>query len=170
MNEFAINFGTDRQLLLPDGFMPETVTLQVESRTRSISSIEEIYEWDRDEVAAKAFGTRDIRHPLVAEMQRRYRVLSKNGSRDVESYNEKISKITEPEDNGDGESAPERLPYIVVIIDELADLMMAKGKEVEIAITRLAQLARAVGIHMILATQRPSVDVITGVIAFCRIH
>jgi len=101
---------------------------------------------------------------LVAEMQRRYRVLSKSGSRDVESYNEKISKITEPEDNGDGESAPERLPYIVVIIDELADLMMAKGKEVEIAITRLAQLARAVGIHMILATQRPSVDVITGVI------
>lgn len=93
---------------------------------------------------------------LTLEMERRYKLLSKSGDREVEAYNKRI--LETPNEN------EVHLPYIVVIIDELADLMMAKGKEIETSIARLAQLARAIGIHMILATQRPSVDVITGVI------
>jgi len=82
------------------------------------------------------------------EMEERYRLLAKVGARNIDSYNEKQEKI----------------PYIVIIIDELADLMMVSRDQIENAITRLAQLSRAVGIHLILATQRPSVDVVTGVI------
>ncbi|MBF0253772.1 MAG: DNA translocase FtsK 4TM domain-containing protein [Candidatus Omnitrophica bacterium] len=100
---------------------------------------------------------------LVSEMENRYKILSKFKVRDMEGYNERVEKDPGIRKIGDIEY-PERIPYIVVIIDELADLMMTQGKEVESAIMRLAQLARAVGIHMILATQRPSVDVITGVI------
>ena len=91
----------------------------------------------------------------IYEMERRYRMLSLISTRDVERYNE---KIRQSKDGG------ERLPYIVIIIDELADLMMVASKEIEGYITRLAQKARAVGIHLVLATQRPSVDVITGII------
>lgn len=99
---------------------------------------------------------------LVSEMERRYKTLSKETVRNITAYNEKIQALPAPSDP----NAPraERMPYIVVLIDELADLMMAAGKEVESAIMRLAQLSRAVGIHLVLATQRPSVDVITGVI------
>jgi S-DNA-T family DNA segregation ATPase FtsK/SpoIIIE len=85
------------------------------------------------------------------EMDRRYDILSNEGVRNIESWNAKAS-------------FQDRLPYIVVIVDELADLMIQCGAEVETVIVRLAQLARAVGIHMIIATQRPSVDVITGLI------
>lgn len=88
---------------------------------------------------------------LVEEMQRRYRVLAERGVRNIDGYN----KLPDKE---------ETLPYIVVIVDELADLMMTAQREVEDSIARLAQMARAAGIHLILATQRPSVDVITGVI------
>ncbi|RNB88167.1 DNA translocase FtsK [Brevibacillus nitrificans] len=87
---------------------------------------------------------------VVAEMERRYNLFAKTGSRNIEMYNAQV------------EGAP--LPYIVVIVDELADLMMVAPGEVEDAICRLAQMARASGIHLIIATQRPSVDVITGVI------
>ncbi|MCR8696767.1 DNA translocase FtsK [Campylobacter sp. RM19073] len=90
---------------------------------------------------------------LVAEMERRYRIMSQTRTKNIESYNEKMKK-----DGG------ETLPFIVVIIDELADLMMTSGKEVEFHIGRLAQMARASGIHLIVATQRPSVDVVTGLI------
>lgn len=86
----------------------------------------------------------------VAEMERRYRMFAEIGSRDIQSYNEK--------------KKDEALPFIVVVIDELADLMAQSAKEVEGAIVRLAQMARATGIHLIVATQRPSVDVITGLI------
>ena len=80
----------------------------------------------------------------------------------MESYNKKIRS---GEVVGTGEGAPpEKLPYIVIIVDELAELMMVAAKDIEISIARLAQMARASGIHLILATQRPSVDVITGVI------
>jgi DNA segregation ATPase FtsK/SpoIIIE-like protein len=89
------------------------------------------------------------------EMERRYRLLSQINTRDIERYNQKVA--------GYGDSY-ERLPYIVVIMDELADLMMVAQKEIEGFITRIAQKARAVGIHLVLATQRPSVDVITGII------
>lgn len=90
---------------------------------------------------------------LVAEMERRYKIMSQTRTKNIESYNEKMKK-----DGG------ETLPFIVVIIDELADLMMTSGKEVEFHIGRLAQMARASGIHLIVATQRPSVDVVTGLI------
>lgn len=91
---------------------------------------------------------------LVSEMENRYKRLSRIGVRSIEEFNSRLTPETEDE----------RLPFIVVFIDELADLMITVSREVEPAITRLAHMARAVGIHMVLATQRPSVDVITGVI------
>ena len=90
---------------------------------------------------------------MVAEMERRYKIMSQTRTKNIESYNEKMK-------SEDGE----QFPYIVVIIDELADLMMTSGKDVELYIGRLAQMARASGIHLIVATQRPSVDVVTGLI------
>ena len=108
---------------------------------------------------------------LVAEMERRYKVLSKVGAKNIIAFNEKVQNkeikadnLIHNSENADEPVVVKKMPYIVVVIDELADLMMSSAQEVESAITRLAQLARAVGIHMILATQRPSVDVITGVI------
>ena len=110
---------------------------------------------------------------LLSEMERRYKILSRVGAKNITGFNEKVDKkqITgdtlKPTEEGADEQEPilvKKMPYIVLVIDELADLMMASAQEVETSITRLAQLARAVGIHMILATQRPSVDVITGVI------
>jgi S-DNA-T family DNA segregation ATPase FtsK/SpoIIIE len=94
----------------------------------------------------------------VAEMDRRYDLLADAGVRDIEGYREKL------EDGGLDPEGFDRFPYIVVMIDELNDLMMVAGREVEEAIVRIAQMARAVGIHLVIATQRPSVDVITGVI------
>ncbi|WP_059105221.1 FtsK/SpoIIIE family DNA translocase [Shouchella shacheensis] len=96
---------------------------------------------------------------VVAEMERRYDLFSHTGTRNIEGYNELIKRRNEEEE----EKQP-TLPYIVVIVDELADLMMVASGDVEDSIARLAQMARAAGIHMIIATQRPSVDVITGVI------
>ena len=102
----------------------------------------------------------------VREMEERYKTLAAEGVRNIEQYNRNIrlalqergaAAATDPE-------APKPLPFIVVVIDELADLMMVASNEVEESICRLAQMARAVGIHLILATQRPSVDVITGLI------
>ena len=90
---------------------------------------------------------------MVAEMERRYKIMSQTRTKNIESYNEKMKS-----------EGGEQFPYIVVIIDELADLMMTSGKDVEFYIGRLAQMARASGIHLIVATQRPSVDVVTGLI------
>jgi S-DNA-T family DNA segregation ATPase FtsK/SpoIIIE len=89
---------------------------------------------------------------LIKEMEERYKRLAARNSRDIRTYNSKLA----PDE--------ERMPYIVVVVDELADLMLVAARDVEESITRLAQLARGVGIHLVLATQRPSVDVITGVI------
>jgi DNA segregation ATPase FtsK/SpoIIIE, S-DNA-T family len=100
----------------------------------------------------------------VAEMERRYRDLAGWGVRNIDGYNTEIMRrnlVKEYDEKGEPHKT---LPYIVIIIDELADLMMTSGREVEESITRLAQMARAVGIHLVLATQRPSVDVITGLI------
>jgi S-DNA-T family DNA segregation ATPase FtsK/SpoIIIE len=108
-------------------------------------------------------ATRALRW-AVAEMERRYMLLSDRGVRNISSYNRKVLK---EQKTGPGNETPERsetLPYIILIIDELADLMMASSRDVEEAITRLAQMARAAGIHLIIATQRPSVDVLTGII------
>lgn len=112
----------------------------------------------------------------VEEMERRYRLMAALGVRNLAGYNAKIAEgvanghpllnpLWKPVDSMD-ETAPElqALPYVVVVIDELADMMMVVGKKVEQLIARIAQKARAAGIHMILATQRPSVDVLTGLI------
>ena len=108
----------------------------------------------------------------VAEMDLRYKLLAEKGVRNIETYNEKIraelkdwkpAKV-QPDSDDPPVEPPRELPFLVIIIDELADLMMVAAKEVEVYITRLAQKARASGIHLILATQRPSVDVLTGII------
>jgi S-DNA-T family DNA segregation ATPase FtsK/SpoIIIE len=119
---------------------------------------------------------------VVAEMEDRYRKMSKMGVRNIEGYNGRVREALDKgemfsrtvqtgfdDETGEPvfeteEFAPESLPYIVVIVDEMADLMMVAGKEIEACIQRLAQMARASGIHLIMATQRPSVDVITGTI------
>ncbi|NQT92104.1 MAG: DNA translocase FtsK [Lentisphaerae bacterium] len=105
----------------------------------------------------------------IAEMEKRYRLFAKVAVRNIESYNNRI--ITKQEDLFDmagredqGEEPPAKLPYIVIVIDELADLMLVAQADIENCVARLAQLSRAVGIHMILSTQRPSVNVITGTI------
>jgi S-DNA-T family DNA segregation ATPase FtsK/SpoIIIE len=98
----------------------------------------------------------------VSEMERRYTLLSEKGVRNIDAYNRKVMKDREPK-KPDGETE-KSLPYVIVVIDELADLMMTSSRDVEEAITRLAQMARAAGIHLIIATQRPSVDVLTGII------
>ena len=109
---------------------------------------------------------------VVGEMERRYRIMAKVGCKNISGFNQKIDETT---NNGETLANPisltpenpeslDKWPYIVVIVDELADLMMSSGKKVEQYIARIAQKARAVGIHLILATQRPSVDVITGLI------
>jgi S-DNA-T family DNA segregation ATPase FtsK/SpoIIIE len=100
----------------------------------------------------------------VREMEERYKTLAAEGVRNIDQYNRNVQQmITEKRTPKDGEY-PKPLPFIIVLIDELADLMMVASNEVEQSICRLAQMARAVGIHLILATQRPSVDVITGLI------
>lgn len=96
----------------------------------------------------------------VAEMTRRYQAFAEHQVRDMKGYNEKVSQL-ESDENG---NKPDTMPQIVIIVDELADLMMVAPGEVEESICRLAQLARAAGIHLVLATQRPSVNVITGLI------
>ena len=119
---------------------------------------------------------------VVGEMEERYRKMSKMGVRNISGYNSRVADALSKGENFDrtvqtgfddntGEPvfetesfAPEKMPYIVVIVDEMADLMMVAGKEIEACIQRLAQMARASGIHLIMATQRPSVDVITGTI------
>lgn len=106
----------------------------------------------------------------VKEMDRRYETIARLGVRNINGYNEKLEllKTEAPESVHD----LERMPYLVIIIDELADLMMTAGKDIETSIVRLAQLARAAGIHLILATQRPSVNIVTGLIKAnfpCRI-
>jgi len=91
---------------------------------------------------------------MVGEMERRYKLMADNRTKNIDNYNQKVkaNKTAEP------------FPFIVIVIDELADLMMNGGKDVEYSIARLAQMARACGIHLIVATQRPSVDVVTGLI------
>jgi DNA segregation ATPase FtsK/SpoIIIE, S-DNA-T family len=100
----------------------------------------------------------------VSEMERRYKELAGWGVRNIDGFNTEVSRRNLVKDYDESGEPHKPLPYIVIIIDELADLMMVSGHEVEESITRLAQMARAVGIHLVLATQRPSVDVITGLI------
>lgn len=110
-------------------------------------------------VVYDASKTVNVLRWLINEMERRFEILSEVGARNIYFYNQKIERNGKYKKEGF-----EYMPYIVVVVDELADLMAAKGKEIEATIVRLAQKARAVGIHLILATQRPSVEVITGLI------
>lgn len=96
----------------------------------------------------------------VQEMEHRYELMAEMGVRNIDRYNYKVEKKQEDS----SPSSHEKIPYVVVVIDELADLMMVASRDVEVAITRLSQMARAAGIHLLIATQRPSVDVLTGVI------
>ncbi|KKP69010.1 MAG: cell division FtsK/SpoIIIE [Candidatus Moranbacteria bacterium GW2011_GWE1_35_17] len=105
----------------------------------------------------------------VREMEERYKILEAVGSRDLESYSQKFKKgmtrdVIDPDTSEVVKEELKKLPFIVIVIDELADLMVSHGKDVEGAIMRLAQMARAVGIHLIISTQRPSVEVLTGII------
>ncbi len=105
----------------------------------------------------------------VMEMERRYDELAKLGVRNIEGFNQRIEELREDRNKLSAEEQqefyiPKKYPYIVIVLDELADLMMAAASEVESSIARIAQMARAVGIHLVIATQRPSVDVITGLI------
>ena len=102
---------------------------------------------------------------VVAKMEERYRLLAEKGVRNIDQYNRAIAResaLAKRKEEGDSKAQP--LPYIVVVIDELADLMIVSARDVEESLIRLAQMARAAGIHLVLATQRPSVDVITGII------
>ncbi|NLG12719.1 MAG: DNA translocase FtsK [Lentisphaerae bacterium] len=99
---------------------------------------------------------------VISEMQRRYEILAKVGARNLESFNNR--QLQEPEFDDEGNEIPAKIPFLVVIIDEMADVMLTSRQDVETALARIAQLSRAVGIHCIVATQRPSVNVITGII------
>jgi S-DNA-T family DNA segregation ATPase FtsK/SpoIIIE len=102
---------------------------------------------------------------VVEEMERRYTMMAEQGIRNIENYNQRLKEGSlRPIEGTEGSTPPKQLPYVLVVIDELADLMIVSGREVEESIIRLAQMARAAGIHLILATQRPSVDVLTGLI------
>jgi S-DNA-T family DNA segregation ATPase FtsK/SpoIIIE len=122
-----------------------------------------IWRPDLDEVVStKPSNTISMLNSMVLEMERRYDMLSEIRARNIVEFNAKVRQLQEMAK--DGKTRFTQLPYIVIVIDELADLILVAAKEVETPIARLAQKARAVGIHLIVATQRPSVDVITGVI------
>ncbi len=102
---------------------------------------------------------------VVGKMEERYRLMAQKGVRNIEQYNRAVAKdLAANRPKPDDEIVPKKLPYIVVVIDELADLMIVAARDVEESLMRLAQMARAAGIHLVLATQRPSVDVLTGII------
>ncbi|MGD0339708.1 MAG: DNA translocase FtsK 4TM domain-containing protein [Bacteroidota bacterium] len=114
-----------------------------------------------EEIVTTSMNAVNVLKGCEIEMERRYDMLAKAGVRNIADYNEKVQSGKMKVHEG---VKPRKIPYLIIVIDELADLMMTAAKEVEEPIARLAQLARAVGIHLVLATQRPSVDVITGVI------
>ncbi len=117
-------------------------------------------------IAPVITDTKKVSHMLkwvVGEMKRRYKILALAGARNIEAYNNRTNKEVEILDE-DEMPIPAKFPFMVIIIDELADIMMTSGNEVETALAQIAQLSRAVGIHTIIATQRPSVNVITGII------
>lgn len=148
--------------------------LLIDPKRIELSSFEGIPHLIHPVVTDAKMATRALRW-AVEEMELRYKLLADKNVRNIESYNRVLAR-EKPQKNKDRGNGPEpdaasdselqhyKLPYVVIIIDELADLMMVASRDVEESITRLAQMARAAGIHLILATQRPSVDVLTGII------
>jgi S-DNA-T family DNA segregation ATPase FtsK/SpoIIIE len=143
--------------------------LLIDPKRIELNSYEGIPHLIHPVVTDAKMATRALRW-AVQEMELRYRLLADKGVRNIESYNKAVAKDKRKEQKQKEDPREEAglqhhiLPYIVIVIDELADLMMVASREVEESITRLAQMARAAGIHLILATQRPSVDVLTGII------
>ncbi len=145
-------------------FSPEMVRfLIIDPKRIELSVYKEIPHLLHPVVTEPKEATRALRW-AVEEMERRYMLLSDRGVRNIEAYNRKALKEKKPKKVEAELGTDKPLPYIILVIDELADLMMISSREVEEAITRLAQMARAAGIHLIIATQRPSVDVLTGII------
>ena len=145
-------------------FSPEAVRLlMIDPKRIELSVYQDIPHLLHPVVTQPKEATKALRW-AVEEMERRYVLLSDKGVRNIDTYNRKILKEKKGPAVDGAAPAESTLPYIIVIIDELADLMMVSSKEVEEAITRLAQMARAAGIHLIIATQRPSVNVLTGII------
>ncbi|SMC24509.1 DNA translocase FtsK [Desulfacinum hydrothermale DSM 13146] len=152
---------------------PETLRLlMIDPKRIELSSYEKIPHLLHPVVTEPKMATRALRW-VVQEMELRYKLLADKNVRNIESYNRLMAKADPRKELHQGEASEtangtvldhHHLPYIVVVIDELADLMMVASREVEEYITRLAQMARAAGIHLVLATQRPSVDVLTGII------
>jgi len=143
--------------------------LLIDPKRIELKSYEEIPHLIHPVVNDAKMATRALRW-AVQEMELRYRLLAEKNVRNIEGYNRALGREKPREPKNDAPPADDsklqhhRLPYLVIVIDELADLMMVASREVEESITRLAQMARAAGIHLILATQRPSVDVLTGII------
>ncbi|RPH97306.1 MAG: DNA translocase FtsK, partial [Zetaproteobacteria bacterium] len=137
--------------------------LMIDPKRIELSAYKDIPHLLHPVVSLPKEATRALRW-AVGEMERRYMLLSDRGVRNIEAYNRKVTKDKKEGARDKAEGTDQPLPYIILVIDELADLMMTAQSDVENAIMRLAQMARAVGIHLIVATQRPSVDVLTGVI------
>lgn len=145
-------------------FSPEMVRfLLIDPKRIELSTYHDIPHLLHPVVTQPKDATKALRW-AVQEMERRYMLLSEMGVRNIDTYNRKILKERKTAAAEGSRIAHSTLPYIILIIDELADLMIISSKEVEEAITRLAQMARAAGIHLIIATQRPSVNVLTGII------
>ena len=145
-------------------FSPEMVRLlMIDPKRIELSAYRDIPHLLHPVVSQPKEATKALRW-AVEEMGRRYELLSDKGVRNIDTYNRKVIKERKSATVDGAPAQDNTLPYIIVIIDELADLMMISSKEVEEAITRLAQMARAAGIHLIIATQRPSVNVLTGII------
>lgn len=143
---------------------PEMVRfLMIDPKRIELSTYQDIPHLLHPVVTQPKDATKALRW-AVEEMERRYMLLSDRGVRNIETYNRKVVGSTPGQHEETSKGIDRTLPYIIIIIDELADLMMVSSKEVEESITRLAQMARAAGIHLIIATQRPSVNVLTGII------
>ena len=137
--------------------------LMIDPKRIELSAYKDIPHLLHPVVSLPKEATRALRW-AVGEMERRYMLLSDRGVRNIEAYNRKVTKDKKEKGVEKSGQTDSPLPYIILVIDELADLMMTSSRDVEEAITRLAQMARAAGIHLIIATQRPSVDVLTGII------
>ncbi len=143
---------------------PEQVRLiLVDPKTVELSPYKDIPHLLTPVITDMRMATNALKN-ATREMDRRLQLLAKYGVRNIGQFNQKVDRLKKSKSELDGEDEIEKLPYVVVIVDELADLMMTSRGQVEESIQRLAQMARAVGIHLMLATQRPSVDVITGLI------